>query len=559
MRDPRSLRDQLAPISARLQTSRPRIQPVCQINAYLSGADAKVSFDRAQRQILRWMEVRAGARLPEAAWLGHDFELEHVGAQPAAAVELQQHNYWTARLDDADREVPRRRWVTEAGLYLKDGMVRVGVRLTCVTQGEGRPYVPSIPRLVRDLSVEPGLEFDGRHLQALPWLVASGDDVEELVDFLRSPYRKRPVYVVSLPEDETDPDKGIIPGNRLSSLCIGAAHAVVITCEASWALTRALEKEFSVFHGAVRTYQPAFDPDHDQPFDHPLALRHKIEAWPDGGPSAFLEWLIARAIRATTLGIDLEHALPSFWRIRRIRTEEQQAQQRDQPLTDAEQLSFLHQRLNEIQKEEEETKSFYDGLLQLAESERDEARAQAEELRSEAFGLRARIQYLDRQLTQRSVYGAPEEPEIPRTLEDLESWAHRHLAGAVVIHNRALRAAKKSQFADTDLVYRALLLLRDKYVPMRKVGGKEKVEEFRIACAQLALSEEPCFAGASAQKYEEEYFISFAGRRSCLDRHVKGSNARDERYCLRIYFFWDEETQQVVIGWLPSHLRTGLS
>jgi hypothetical protein len=320
-----------------------------------------------------------------------------------------------------------------------------------------------------------------------------------------------------------------------------------------------LGKEFSVFNGAVRTYQPAFDPDHDQPFDHPLALKHRIEFWPDGGPSAFLEWLVARAIRATTVGIDLEHALPSFWRIRRIRTEEQQAQKRDQPLTEAEQLTFLHQRLDQLQKEEEENKSVYEELLQLAESEREEARAQAEELKSEAFGLRARIQYLERQLTERSVYGLPEEPELPPTLEELEVWAHRHLAGTVVIHNRALRAAKKSRFSDTELVYRTLLLLRDKYVPMRRIGGKQKLEEFRAGCAQLALSEEPCFAGASAQKYGDEYFITFAGRRSCLDRHIKGSNARDERYCLRIYFFWDEETQQVVIGWLPSHLRTGIT
>jgi hypothetical protein len=41
--------------------------------------------------------------------------------------------------------------------------------------------------------------------------------------------------------------------------------------------------------------------------------------------------------------------------------------------------------------------------------------------------------------------------------------------------------------------------------------------------------------------------------------HVKKGNSREARNCLRIYFFWDEEREQVVVGHLPAHLTTSQS
>ncbi len=37
---------------------------------------------------------------------------------------------------------------------------------------------------------------------------------------------------------------------------------------------------------------------------------------------------------------------------------------------------------------------------------------------------------------------------------------------------------------------------------------------------------------------------------------LKKGISREARYCFRLYFCYDEETQQVVVGWLPSHLDT---
>ena len=52
------------------------------------------------------------------------------------------------------------------------------------------------------------------------------------------------------------------------------------------------------------------------------------------------------------------------------------------------------------------------------------------------------------------------------------------------------------------------------------------------------------------------YFIRLGGRRRFLDQHLGKGSARDPRYCMRIYFCWDEDTNRVVIGHMPSHLPT---
>ena len=109
------------------------------------------------------------------------------------------------------------------------------------------------------------------------------------------------------------------------------------------------------------------------------------------------------------------------------------------------------------------------------------------------------------------------------------------------------------------LIYKALLLLRDSYVPMKRDGGLDKKMSFDKACQELGLSEEPTFKGDRWGEEGETYLVRYAGRRCLLERHLKKGTSKDERYCFRLYFFWDEESEQVVVGWFPSHLDTPIT
>ncbi|MBY0324752.1 MAG: hypothetical protein K2X72_38985 [Reyranella sp.] len=172
--------------------------------------------------------------------------------------------------------------------------------------------------------------------------------------------------------------------------------------------------------------------------------------------------------------------------------------------------------------------------------------------------LNANLQYRLRILQQRSD-GAPvplSGQSIPSTLDGFEDWCRENLSGAVEVHNRAFKAVKKSRYEDESLLYRALLLLRDFYVPMRIEGGLDKKQAFEDKCAELGISEEPTFSGERWGEQGEMYKVRYAGRFRLLDRHFKKGTSREERHCFRLYFFWDEETEQAVVGWLPSHLDT---
>ena len=45
------------------------------------------------------------------------------------------------------------------------------------------------------------------------------------------------------------------------------------------------------------------------------------------------------------------------------------------------------------------------------------------------------------------------------------------------------------------------------------------------------------------------------GQRKKFDKHLTKGDGRDPRKCLRIYYFWDNETGMVVVGSLPYHLN----
>ncbi len=56
----------------------------------------------------------------------------------------------------------------------------------------------------------------------------------------------------------------------------------------------------------------------------------------------------------------------------------------------------------------------------------------------------------------------------------------------------------------------------------------------------------------------DTFKFDFRGRRLEADWHIKnGGNTRDPRRCLRIYYAWDERTQEIVIADMPAHRRTG--
>ncbi len=546
-----SLADQLRPVHQQMHEQYSSVMPISQISIKINPCDGTDPFVAAQQKVLQWIAQRVGQRLPEEAWSGQSFETEKIGAQYAAAVFLDDLAMWGARLDDADKSVPQLTWVTEVGLkQLSDRSIAVSARLVCTRRGTDNFIERSTPDFIRPIAAIGTASLDGRLLRPIPWLV-SDDEVPSLCDLIRDPKRRAAVIVASLPAGSTDAKNATFPLDILCHKTFGAAHVAIITVPATFRLTDEFGKEFSVFNRAVRNYRPNFNLEVDEPHQHPWAAARRIQNW-DGGPAAYARFLADRVLKDAVERPDSENDLPSFAKIRRLAAERRIERAKATNASIAERLELAEAQIVELQSEREEMEETFEGVLKSVEQERDIARAQADTATQRARNLRARVEMLEKALASGS---SPKGPEILSDLNNFDRWCDKNLAGVVEVLPRAKHAAKKSKYEDPAFLYKSLLLLRDYYVPMRRFGSS-KANAFKQACLALNIEETQTFAGDGYGEHGDMYFVRYAGRRHLLDRHLKKGSTRDVRRCFRLYFFWDDDSEQAVVGWLPSHLET---
>jgi hypothetical protein len=552
----KSLQEQLVPLSAAFRETRAHIQPVCQITLRLQPRAGGDRFHETVRDILQWMNNRAGQRLPEEAWGMRSFEMTDVGSQRTAAVGLMDPLYWAARLDDADKQVPRRTWITEIGVGLDTNLdVLFGTRLICVARGDNPPFPPTLPGFVRSVLAAGICTLDGQIADGRPRFVDTPTDVEWLVALLEQKQRIADVLVLAHQEDDGTPPQTIVNANSLAQRLHGVAHVIVLSSAGSYGLTNRVGKELSVYRQAVRTYRPGFRAWLDDPGRHPVALPGRIQAWKNDGVIGFEAELCAHAITNTAYVPGREDRLPSFTAVRQFAARLDRESARRGGATDAELLKLYEEENGRLAAEIQEQKELSEQLLQEAERERETAIERANDAIAQTMLARERIRNLEQRLT--AAAGKPVDTPIPADLSGFEDWCKEHLAGSVVINNRAYQGVKKSEYHDPSLIYRALLVLRDRYVPMRIYGGSESQAAYLQALGELHMEDSQTGDGA---KFEgNEYTVQYQGSRRDLDRHLKVGNSREPRFCFRLYFFWDDESQVVVVGWLPSHLENRMS
>ncbi|MCW5222038.1 hypothetical protein D5041_20560 [Verminephrobacter aporrectodeae subsp. tuberculatae] len=532
--------------------ARALIRPISQVTVKLlprRNQTAQERFDATVDQVLRWLEKKSGRSLPSEAWQRSSFDLSEIGAPRAAAVALAEPRSWAARLDDDDQSVLQRDWITEVGVRLDSrGAVQFGTRLICATRGDNAPFDRSIPGFAKQILRAGPAELDGELIHKTPRIIASEADVDALLALLERPERIADVVVLSLPVGSEDPSQTAIPAERFLQQTLGAAHVVVLTGRASFLLSDRVGRELSTFQQAVRTYRSGFKRCVDEASRHPLALAQRIAAWNEKGPLAFAPWLVNQVLWNTVRGYEREQRLPSFNFVRQQAAQKERSQAR--PAGDSDTDLVQLERDNEaLRTSLQEQKQEYDDLLKLAEDERNAAEQKAEAAKEQAFKLRQRVCALEQQLAQSP--GRQDVP-IPQELDEFESWCEEQLAGALVMTPRAIQGVRKSTYEDPALIYRALLLLKEYYVPMRIHGGDDRKQAYDQALASLHLKEE--HTGNATKCNGDQYSVQYAGHRKVLVRHLKKGNAHNPRHCFRLYFFWDDESQLVVVGWLPSHL-----
>jgi hypothetical protein len=207
-------------------------------------------------------------------------------------------------------------------------------------------------------------------------------------------------------------------------------------------------------------------------------------------------------------------------------------------------------RASEIQAEESLA------LAVQEETERIEAEAERDQERGRSAAMSARIRALEEQL--RSVKDAPPTSKRPNNYQEIPLWIQSEFAGRLQLCGKALRGLREAKYEDIELVCDLIELLATSYVNSKR-GAESAWHRFEDEITRWGVEFSKSISGSRAGEQGDEYFITHRNRKRFLEWHLKKGNSRDPRRDLRIYFFWDEEDEEVVLGYLTGHLDNRLT
>ena len=528
------LRNALAPLAARMV----REHQILHIAADLPTDDRAI--DQARGEILKWAQKRSGGRLPPNATAGRGFELLVAGRNSSAVeVGLPEIHAWALRQEDPDKQVPGRIWTSEAILWrTPDRPPRFAARLI-VGSGEAElDIVPAAPGYVRQLVDNIGLVSGGRPLSSTPWYVGDEEAQNDFLDLLADPARRLPVIVVSI-MDRTSPELNIDLERLAAGLC-GMAQVVAILPETSWALTERFGRRVSVFDRAVRVYMPGFDDDAD-PFGHPLWLGARLATTNDAA-------LVDRQIRArvaqfSTRAIRMGEDILPFAQLRSFDRKAEQERLASSGASNERRLKAAAAQIQALENERDEVKRETKGWM----DEVEKALLRAEESERRENNATVRVQSLLQRLPAVSV-DVDEAQNLPQEWAKFEDWCNSALVGRVTLTGAARRGCKKALYADVAQAARCLLWLASVCRERLLKGGGSLRDE----AVEEGIRNSPCGS--------DEFTFDWQAQRLRAGWHVKtGGNTRAPGDCLRIYYAWDDQTQQIIVAGMPAHRRTGAS
>jgi len=519
-------------------------------------------YQDAVREALDWLRGKCPRDLPEEAWRGESFECGFPG-HTIEAISIPKDGIWSVRLIHPDAPftgrpaVPGRTWTTEIAFWDGQYGIQFGIRVLCASQAYSTEEIAlTRPRLVLNLAQRFILK-EASPIEPHPIRLRVESELDALYALLTNPARTMPVLLLTEADaQQLDVHVKISPylldPDDLARKVEGLAYVVTMPRNLTFSWTNRVGKVWSAFLGAVRTYKPGLDFDEDSPTEHPLALlknilfmRHKgLEA-----EAAFTAFLVDQVYQyGATKRVEWDGCL-FLADARMYSAKKAREASRDErellELYEKENMA-LQQKVEELQNQSE---AYNDDAMQ---SERDRDVYIKENKR-----LRHRIDALQAALEAKTGESVDASLTIPDNYDDLPEWIDTNLAGRLTLHPRALRGISEAQYEDVERVYQALLLLANEYRNMRQ-GHDGAKEDFNQRLEELGLRDGPSITPTRAGEQGDTYFVRYplhTEHKQFLEYHVRNKgNTRDPKRCVGIYYFWDEDTHQIVVGWLPGHL-----
>ena len=466
---------------------------------------------------------------------------------------------YCVKVTHADEEVVNRMWTVEASVTVRDNRVFLASRTLYTAENRERDYrlcnppgfISKIARTTYLCDVEESL--DQLHN------ITTDDDLEKMYLIVTDKSRVFPVIVISEDQSQDEDVKFLqsqeegyhIDGAKLAESLRLIAHVYYLPLQYQKKWMEMVSRKWGVENGAVRTYNPGFNIDEEElmtSLDHPIALPRNIL------PMSYIneegkEIIAGHAFRhILTHGIKRDNMYRKFkWEENGVRFYHQIVKEADiEAEKSVEDLKLTVQMLIvEIDKKEADYNQLDDFNNELL--------LQLKKRKSENVINLQRIIDLENQLKKYRDYIPMEYPKDYKSIPD---WVSQQFAGRLELHKKALKCLKDNPiYPDIELLCKSIEFLGKEYYGMKT--GRLDLKE--CESARLALGIENTLTGsvASAGRQGDAYYVDFDGSRRRLDMHIKGGksmNSSDPSERFRIYYFWDDDDQRVIIGHLPDHL-----
>ncbi|MBP7002589.1 hypothetical protein [Amaricoccus sp.] len=534
-----NMTDALSPLASRMRRVV-REHEVLRVAGWIPGDEPAAVANTAIREVLRWAQKRCGGQLPPEAWERKSFDYLS-GGRNSTCVRLQSgtSDLWAIRADDPDKTVAERAWTTEVVIgLLPEQPAKFSARLLVSTPEADLQIEPHTPGFIQQVVGNCSLISGKKPLSVAPTVHETEADAEDLIDYLIDPFRQLPIFVVTLAESG-QVDHPTLDTAALSRALLGIGHIALLHPAATWRLTQRFGKLRSVFGGAARVYLPGFSDDAD-PYIHRLVLANQLDT--AEGAARATRWMRQLAAQESVLRTKLGRDVLPFAAIRDASLQLRQQNLRNEDASANDQLAAANDRIAALEKQVASLGSEQDYYI----TEFGKERARAELSESQAQKSAYRIQYLTDQLKSKG-----NDPDhdigLPSSWSELADWSDQNLAGRLVLTPNAHRGTRKPLYQDFETVARCLLWLATDGRDQRINGGWGNM-------SNVAIMDGIQNASCGADTYD----FDWNGRRFSADWHIKnGGNTRDPIRCLRIYYCFDPQTQQIVVSDMPAHRRTG--
>lgn len=517
----------------------------------LSNYGLEESFDRICAIVYDWGRQKCAGSfyIPEEIQSINKLSTD-TGRSLGVVYEHIAH-FFCLKLSHPDNEIAGRYWNVDVELSEIEGALHFAVRQSVSTPKNCKIPTPyARPIFVKNIAINIGLVDCGWSITEAPKNISTEDDITALAVFLSNLSRNLPVVALTPCNGGEGKYNGYtVNGEELAKKLFGYAHVVCISKEGTYALTNLLGADWTVYDGAVRTYYPGLDFEESNKYAHPLVTKWGIlnSGEPTEMPFEYrLKDYIQQSNGRRTINW-ADEKVQFYFLAEQNRLSATHVSEED--------IAELRASYEEQIKQLESSVQEYISLSDSYKADADVCQQDCDEMRRQINALKGLIEAQKTQIADLKK-GTPDKIPIGSTYEGMATWVEEHFPDRLYFHPRAIKALKNAVYKDCELVYRCLMLLATDYNDFRL--GKITREEFDIKCKEVdpGLEERPAITDVAAGLQGETYYVTYAGKRNKLERHLTKGVSHNPLECLRIYFFWDDANSLVVIGSLPGHLDT---